>query len=122
MPGWWFAGTLNPMGHGGLVAPFRELRHDAAMYAGVHKGPHRRLVAPHRASPESTIGVAKDRDRKPPGRAFGLARCPNRLDQECRHIPPSPDPQARDGYKGHELTAWSHRAASYSRRAAGSVT
>jgi hypothetical protein len=101
LPGWRFAGILKPMGHGGLVAPFWKARHDAAMHARVHKGPHRRLVVPHCASPESMIDVAKDRDRKAPWRAFGLARRAKGLDQERRQIPPSPDPQARDGHEGH---------------------
>ena len=72
-PGQRCAGILNPMGQGGFIAPLRQPRHYPAMHARSHKGAHGRLVTPHRAGPESAIGIAKDGNRKAPSRSLGLA-------------------------------------------------
>ena len=101
-PGRWFVGILNPMGQGGLIAPFGELRHDAAMHPRAHEGAHARLVAPHCAGPESAIGIAKDRNREAPIRELRLARRAQRLDHKARQIPPNPNPKSRDGHKRHK--------------------
>jgi len=45
-PGWRFIAIFKPMDQGGLVAPLRELRHNPAVHARLHKGAHRRLVTP----------------------------------------------------------------------------
>ena len=101
-PGRWFVGILNPMGQGGLIAPFGELRHDAAMHPRAHEGAHARLVSPHCAGPESAIGIAKDRNREAPIRELRLARRAQRLDHKARQIPPNPNPKSRDGHKRHK--------------------
>ena len=111
-PGRRFVAILNPMGYGGLIAPFREARHDAAMHARPHKGAHRGLVTPHRASPEGAIGIAKDRNCEASRRKFRLARGAKGLEQEDRHISPRPDPQAGDRHEGHNQTTFSYIAAS----------
>jgi hypothetical protein len=101
-PGWRFVGRLNPMGQRRLIAPVWKPSHNAAMDARLHKRTHGRLVAPHRAGPESAIGIAKDRNRKASGRALSLARGAERADQELRHMPPRPNPQPGDRYERHQ--------------------
>jgi hypothetical protein len=101
-PGWRFVGILNPMGHRCLITPFRQLRHNPAMHARLHKGAHGRFVAPQCAGPESTIGIAEDRNRKAPSRSLGLARCTKGLDQEPRHVSPGPNAEPCDAHEGHQ--------------------
>jgi hypothetical protein len=75
---------LNQVGERGLIAPFGEPRHYAVMHPGAHEGAHGRLVVAHGAGPESTIDIAKDRNREASIGTLGLTRCAKRLDQEPR--------------------------------------
>src|SRR5271156_1399721 len=52
-------------------------------------------------SPESAIGIAKDRNTSSCG--LGLARRAKGLDQEPRQVSPRANPQPRDGHEGHGL-------------------
>jgi hypothetical protein len=100
-PGWRFLGILNPMDHGGLIASLRQPRHNPAMHARLHKGPHRMFVTPHGAGPEGAIGIAKDRDGEASGCTSGLAGRAKGLDQELRQVSPTPNPEPGDGHEGH---------------------
>ena len=92
----------EPNGRGRSHRTSRRGPHNAAMHARVHKGAHSRLVAPHCAGPESTIGIAKDRDREASTRTLGLTRGAKGLDQEPRQVSPRPNPGPRDGHEGHK--------------------
>jgi hypothetical protein len=100
-PGWRFLGILNPMDHGGLIAPLRLPGHYPAMHARLHKGPHGRFVTPKCPGPEGAIGVAKDRDGEASNRSLSLASRANGLNKEPRQVVPRPNPEPSDGREGH---------------------
>src|SRR6266513_4945282 len=101
-PGWRFLGILYPVDHGGLIAPLREPGHNPAMHAGLHEGPHGRLVTPYCAGSLGAISVAKDRNGEAAARLAWRAGA-NGLDQEMRQVTPTPKTQPSGGHEGHQV-------------------